>query len=544
MIRDLTAIRRDDVISAWRLLRTLPALLRHPLHVDEATAILRHRLERREERFISFVNQTVYAQPDNPYRALFRAAGCEAGDLDTLVRAEGLDTALHRLYRAGVYLTVDEFKGRVPAVRGGIVVEVDPERLYNPLMSAYLAVRSGGTRGRETMVPVGLDGIREVAVNQCLSLNARGGLAWPQALHGVPGASATRVVLRHAAFGAPPVRWFSPVDPSSPGLHPRYRWSPRIMRYAGLLAGISIPLPHYVSSEDPRPIVDWTAGVLRRGDTPHLRIFSSDAINVCRRASELGVDLAGAQLTVGGEPYTDARRAAIEGVGAHAVPTYATMEAGGPIAYGCLNPKAPDEAHLYRDTHALVQPGTDDGPGGLPARALLVTVLFPASPLVLINVSAGDQAQIVDGRCGCAMEQLGWTTRLHTIRSFEKLTAGGMTFLDRDIVRVLEEVLPSRFGGGPNDYQLVEGEDDRGTARLDLLVHPRLGPLDEDDVRQTFLDAIGPGAGAERVMSLHWREAGLVRVKRRTPQMTRSGKVLHLHLERKADGSRDDQRRG
>jgi hypothetical protein len=57
---------------------------------------------------------------------------------------------------------------------------------------------------------------------------------------------------------------------------------------------------------------------------------------------------------------------------------------------------------------------------------------------------------------------LGWTTHLRDIRSQEKLTAGGMTFLDTDLIRVLEEVLPARFGGAPTDYQLVEEEAEEG----------------------------------------------------------------------------------
>jgi hypothetical protein len=526
MMGDLVRVRRDDVASAWRLLRSLPSLLRHPLSVDEAGAILTSRLARREERFLDFVERAVYANPDSPYRALLSAAGCEAGDLDKLVRSDGLDEALRRLYRAGVYLTIDEFKGRVPAVRGSTVVHVDPERLYNPLMSAYLAVRSGGTRGRETMVPVGLDSIREVAVNQCLSIAARGALEWPHAIYGVPGGSATRVVLRHAAFGLTPVRWFSQVDESAPELHPRYRWSARVMRWAGWLAGVSIPRPEHVPAEDPRPIVEWMAGVLGGGRTPHLRAFSSSAVTICRTATAMGVSLRGAEFTLHGEPYTPARRAAIEAVGARGVSSYATMEAGGPMGYGCLARREADELHLYRDTHALVQPGADGG--ALPARALLLTVLFPASPLVLINASAGDQAEFVEGPCGCPLERLGWTPRFHTIRSFEKLTAGGMTFLDRDVVRVLEEVLPGRFGGGPNDYQLVESEDEGGAPRLDLLVSPALGPLPEDEIRGAFLDAIGRDE-AGRVMSLDWRRPGLVRVQRRPPRTTAQGKIFHLH---------------
>jgi len=266
--------------------------------------------------------------------------------------------------------------------------------------------------------------------------------------------------------------------------------------------------------------------VLGGGRTPHLRAFSSSAVTICRTATAMGVSLRGAEFTLHGEPYTPARRAAIEAVGARGVSSYATMEAGGPMGYGCLARREADELHLYRDTHALVQPGADGG--ALPARALLLTVLFPASPLVLINASAGDQAEFVEGPCGCPLERLGWTPRFHTIRSFEKLTAGGMTFLDRDVVRVLEEVLPGRFGGGPNDYQLVESEDEGGAPRLDLLVSPALGPLPEDEIRGAFLDAIGRDE-AGRVMSLDWRRPGLVRVQRRPPRTTAQGKIFHLH---------------
>jgi hypothetical protein len=532
VIGDLAAISRHDLASAWRLLRGLPALLRHPLTVEEAGATLRAHLAQREARFLSLVQRTVYANPASPYRALFRAAGCEAGDLAALVQREGLDAALRRLYRAGVYLTVDELKGRVPAVRGSTAVEVTPAQLTNPLISTDLALHTGGTRGPETMVPISLDSIRESARNQCLFLHARGGLGWTHAVYGIPGWAASRVVLRHAAFGATPAHWFSQVDPSARGLHPRYRWSARIMGWGGRLAGVSLPWPRHVPPENPRRIVDWMAGVLRRGGTPHLRTFASAAVTICRTAGEAGVDLAGAQFTLGSEPCTPRRRAAVEAVGAHPVPSYATLEAGGPIGDGCLHPTEPDEVHLYADTHAVIQPVTSGGPGELPGRALLLTVLFPSSPFVLINASLGDQADVVDRPCGCAMERLGWTTRLHTIRSFEKLTAGGMTFLDGSIIRVLEDVLPARFGGGPNDYQLVEREDEHGASRLDLVVDPALGPLDEAAILRAFFEAIGPGAGVERVMTLDWQAAGLVHVRRRAPLATRSGKIFHLHSTR------------
>jgi hypothetical protein len=149
----------------------------------------------------------------------------------------------------------------------------------------------------------------------------------------------------------------------------------------------------------------------------------------------------------------------------------------------------------------------------------------------MLNVSMGDQAVLTERSCGCPLEQLGWASHLHTIRSFEKLTAGGMTFLDSDVITVLEEDLPARFGGGPTDYQLLE-EDVDGRPRVCLLVNPNLGPVDEAAVAEAFLDAIGGGSGVERVMELAWREAGLVEVRRELPRSTPAGKILHLHEER------------
>ena len=47
----------------------------------------------------------------------------------------------------------------------------------------------------------------------------------------------------------------------------------------------------------------------------------------------------------------------------------------------------------------------------------------------MLNVSLGDQAVMVQHACGCPLQTLGWDTHLYTIRSYEKLTGGGMTSL-------------------------------------------------------------------------------------------------------------------
>jgi hypothetical protein len=105
-----------------------------------------------------------------------------------------------------------------------------------------------------------------------------------------------------------------------------------------------------------------------------------------------------------------------------------------------------------------------------------------------------------------------------------------MTLFDIDIVRLLEQVLPARFGGVATDYQLVEQKCD-GRLLLQLLVHPRVSEINPDAVVTAALDAIGHGTGAGRVVALAWRDAGVLKVERRPPIPTWSGKILHLQVQ-------------
>jgi hypothetical protein len=313
-------------------------------------------------------------------------------------------------------------------------------------------------------------------------------------------------------------------------VHARYGWATRAVRLAGLLAGVPLPTPEIVPLDRPTPIVDWMAAVRRAGGTPHLHTTTSCAVRVALAADRTGVSLEGVHFTVAGEPATPARLATIRRVGAIPMVKYGAIESG-PLSYGCLAGQTADDMHLLSDSNAVIQAGTAGPDQPLSPDTLLFTSLRPTVPLVLFNVSLGDQAELVERTCGCPLEQLGWTTHLHSIRSYEKLTAGGMTFLDADVARVLEEVLPARFGGGPLDYQLVEAETDDGLPSLTLLVHPAIGPLDQSDVAEAFLAAIARGSATEQVMALQWRQAGLPRVERRAPHATSTGKVLHLHRE-------------
>jgi hypothetical protein len=205
----------------------------------------------------------------------------------------------------------------------------------------------------------------------------------------------------------------------------------------------------------------------------------------------------------------------------------------GPIAGACDAPAAADDTHLHHDRNVIVQPGAGVDVAGVPSDALFLTTVRPDAPLILLNVSLGDRAVLERRVCGCPQESLGWTTHLHGIRSFEKLTAGGMTVVDADVIPILDEVLPRHFGGGPTSYQLVEVTT-TGAPSLELLVHPALGRLDDGAVRNRFLESIAALSPAGRVASLRWRAEGLPRIERRPPLATGTGKILHVHQRGRA----------
>jgi len=521
----------DDAGYAVRFLAALHPLLRNPLTPSESRALVRQRLATREADFLDLARRTIYRRPSHPVRRLLDLAGCLSGDLEQLVEQEGLEGALRTLFRRGVYLTIDEFKGRKPIQRGSASFTLDPTELLNPLAARHLPAETGGSRGHHTVVPWDIRYLRDEDLSLCLLREAISTPTWRYASWAPPGSIAIMRILGSTVAGAPPSRWFSQVDPSSAGLQPRYRWSAHCLRLGALLAGVSLPRPESVPLADPLPIVRWMAGTLSDGGIPCVSTTASCAVRICQAALAAGIDLANARLVLGGEPTTPARLATIQSVGAVGIPSYRTMDLGR-IGQACPAGQLPDEMHLMDDLLGVVQAGEDDRErSGLIPKTLLFTTLQPLAPFVLINVSLGDQAEVVPARCGCPLQRAGWVRQIHSVRSSEKVTTGGISLLDSQVIRALEEVLPGRFGGGALDYQLVESLEGSGRAALRLLVHPRLGPLDERALVDAFLAAVG-GKGADRVRELLLHQGGMLVVERAVPHPTAAGKVLHLHQER------------
>jgi hypothetical protein len=183
---------------------------------------------------------------------------------------------------------------------------------------------------------------------------------------------------------------------------------------------------------------------------------------------------------------------------------------------------------VLSDKLAVLQRERAVGSMGETVGALYFTALLPSSPKLMINVESDDYAVLSDRECACVFGELGLTQHIRGVRSYEKLTAEGNHFLGSDLVALVDRVLPGRFGGSPTDYQLVEEETD-GLPKVTVVARPALGELDDAAVVEAVLGHLGE-VSRNRIMVDVWRAGGTVRVARREPYVSASGKILSLHL--------------
>jgi hypothetical protein len=162
--------------------------------------------------------------------------------------------------------------------------------------------------------------------------------------------------------------------------------------------------------------------------------------------------------------------------------------------------------------------------------AFLITPILPTTPKVLFNYEIGDYGVIETRKCDCIFGQLGFDRHLHGIRSFEKLTGSGVT-LSVGFVRVLEDILPRKYGGAPTDYQLLEEEEPGGQTRISLIVSPDVGEVDEAGIINTIIDELRRNHQWGGLTASIWSQAETLRVKRMYP-ISRSGKIVTLELKK------------
>jgi hypothetical protein len=523
--------RVDDFRIGARYAVGLPRFLRRRITEADANRRIRLQLADRERSFLDVFRRGMLECEASPYQALLRNAGVEYGDVAGVVRRDGLERALEQLCEAGVYLTLEEFKGVQPIRRSGLELPTKADDFDNPLAPAVLTRLSSGSRGPRRSIRTNFEHFEHEAAYIALFVAAFDLAGRPAAIwRPVPPSTAgLNAVLYSAKLGEPVQRWFSQ-NRLQPGRgETRDFLLTKYTVLASRLCGVPIPAPEHVPLTEAVRVAGWLADKRAAGTPAWLNAPASSGVRVCLAAHEHGLDISGTLFRFGGEPLTQAKADAVAATGSRAVSFYAMSEIGR-IGLACAAPVALDEVHLVSDSLALIQRERPVGGDGAHVGVLLHTTLTPSARKLMLNVESGDYGVLVDRDCGCPVGDVGLTRHLHTIRSYEKLTTEGMTFLGTELLTLVEEVLPSRFGGRPIDYQLIEEEDARGLTRVSLVVSPGVGALDEAALLQATHEVLAAGPSYRSMMAGIWREGETLRVVRREPYATPAGKLLPLHI--------------
>lgn len=529
MARTLSLFRQIGLFA--NLARRLGPFLRERLTAERCAEMSRSALVRREASFLGILEGALGSDPSNPYSRLLRHAGITLADIRESVHRQGLEPTLETLHDNGVYVSLDEFKGRVPIRRGSLSIDVGSHDFDNPLARQHFETRTGGSRSSGTRLFIDLDLLERDAgyVHHQMDMFGCYGrplFVWCSA---APALSGISEVLRCAKLGVVPQRWFAQSVPSLTDRSWRHALLTRYVVHTSRANGCAIPPPEKLPLGEAWVAAEALAEARRRGERPVLRANSSTAVRVCLAAEERGLDISGTTLRVSAEPFTPGKAEVVRRVGCTAASWYATGEAG-IIGLPCSRPAEVDEVHLLSDKLAMIRRERQIAPG----RSVPVNVystLVASVPKLMLNFVSDDYATVGERPCGCPLEVLGYATHMHTIRSWEKLTSEGMSFIGHDLIRLIEEVLPARFGGTPADYQFVEDERD-GLPKVDLLVSPRVGPVDEEAVLATVLGFLDDTQGGQTRRAEPWRQARTVAVVRREPIATAASKVLALHVMR------------
>ena len=520
-----------DLKMYTRFALGLRGFFRQKITIAEAQAIIQRRMAKRNTNFLRLMERGVFGYPKSPYRPLLELAGCELEDIRNMVLAKGLEPTLRELRESGVYITFEEFKGRRPLVRNGKVFHIKPQQFDNPYLSRHYQGTTGGTTGAGTRVEIDLDHLSAIIPHLILEQHIHGTLNAPTAIWfgTLPDPTGIHASLWRSRYGEVPLKWFSPV--SEQDLKPalKYRLATQGTIITGRLCGVRFPWPEPVRLDQADIIARWAAKIVTTYGTCLIVTHVSQALRVCIAALEEGLDLTNVTISAGGEPPSPAKVKIITRTGARWVPKYITVDAGA-VGLACAQPVDENDLHFLKDSLALIQyprqvPGSE-----IMVQAFNFTSLLPTAPKLLLNVESDDYGIFETRSCGCPFEGYGYTEHLRKIRSFGKLTGEGVTLVGSEMVHILEEVLPARFGGSPLDYQLQEEEDQQGFTRLNLLVSPKIQIKDESEVIATVLEAMEGSSVSAQLAGALWKQAKTLRVKRQEPIWTSRGKFMPLHV--------------
>lgn len=520
----------NDIIKYLRFALDLRNFVHDTISLEQSLKVIAARLQNREKNFLSLVKKGIYANERSPYLMLLKMAGCEYGDIENMVSQYGIESTLRTLLIKDVYVSWEEFKGKTDIVRGSSRFHFNEEDFDNPFLAKYYQERSSGSRSIGTRTTFDLS----TQLDQCYytlpSLIANNALNIPLALLKpvLPSAAGINNVLRFWKVGKPVSKWFSPVTEKEVRASLRDRLAMRYIIYGSRIWGAKLVYPEYIRASETTRVARWLADTKKQFGGSALNCTVSGAISVCQAAAKNGLDISSVCFMVGGEPLTKAKRSYIEATGASVTSRYVITEIGH-IGYGCPRPEAIDDIHLIHDSVTVINRDRKLENFNIPVNSFLFTCLLPSTPKMVLNLESDDFGIMKISSCGCIWEQLGFRHHLSNIRSFTKLTGRGMTILGSDFVRILEEVLPCKYGGSPTDYQLLEEEGNRGETLLSLVISHRVGEIDDEEVIATVLHELRKNISGGKLAAGLWSKAKTLQVKRMEP-IALFGKVVTLHL--------------
>lgn len=524
----------SDVWRYWRFTFGLREYLRNPLTLEQSKVIIKSRLERRVDTFLSILKKGVYENDKSPYLKLLKLAGCEYEDIEAKVRADGIEASLKKLSEEGVWLSLEQFEGREEVTRGGKVFKFKETDFDNPFFFRGLKDREPRARTR-TMFD--LDFWAQEAVCFPPILDANDALGLPLAMWR-PSVSlgGESFVLMFTKAGSPPVKWYSQVDEKAIRPSLKNRMLTDYLIYLGRIYGTRWPSPEHVQLDDAGEIAWWMAKVLEDGKGCCMMTTPSNACRIARAAKETGLALDGAKFLVEGEALTQTKLKEIQSAGATTLSIYWFTE-GGLVGGSCSDScTRGGGVHVMKDSIAVIQHKRKVEHAGAWVDAFLFSSLLPAAPRILLNVESEDHGLIESRYCGCKLEALGLTDHIYNIRGFGWFRAEGTRVFTTDLQRIIENLLPAKFGGSPTDYQMLEEEDEQGFTRVNVVVSPAVGPVNEGVLISVVLDALRTGLGYQRKETYRetaefWSQAGTLRVVRMAP--TGAGeKLIPLHIRK------------
>ena len=525
----------SDISRYVRFTLGLKGYLKKPITLEQSREIIKKRLERRTDVFLTIIKKAVYENKKSPYLKLLKLFGCEYGDIESLVRMQGIEPSLKKLSNEGIWLSLGQFKGREEVARGGKTFKFNESDFDNPYFSRSYEKHdyNGKKAGIRTIFD--LDYLSQEAVCCPPIFAANHVLETPFAMwRPALSLGGETFLLIFAKAGIAPIKWFSQVDQMAIRPSLKNRMLTDYLVYLGRLLGTSWSNPRHVTLDNAEKITHWLVDILKQNGKCCIISTPSNALRICNVAKEEGYDLDGVKFIVEAEPLSEAKLREILLTGATALSIYWNTEVG-LIGGSCPDTTADGGGvHLAKDSMAAIQHQRIVENAGVSVNAFLFSSLLFAAPRIVFNIESEDYGLIKSASCGCELQHLGLTDQISNIRSFGWFRAEGTRIFGDDLVKVIEYILPAKFGGNPSDYQMFEEEDEGGFTRVVVVVSPVVGPIEEDALKEEILCTLRRGLGYHRQETYRetaefWSQGRTLQVRRMLP--TAGKKLLPLQIQ-------------